>query len=57
MYSSLNLNKREAHMAENKKKLFNLMLTDEQREKLKKLAEKEGLTMTGYLIDYIRRSK
>jgi len=44
-------------MAENKKKLFNLMLTDEQREKLKKLAEKEGLTMTGYLIDYIRRSK
>tara|TARA_R110000764_G_scaffold132941_2_gene220845 strand:- start:1778 stop:1921 length:144 start_codon:yes stop_codon:yes gene_type:complete len=44
-------------MTENKKTLFNLMLTNEQKEKLKKLAKSEGLTMTGYLVDHIRRAK
>ena len=43
--------------SENKKTLFNLMLTSEQKEKLKKLAKKEGLTMTGYIVDHIRRSE
>ena len=44
-------------MSEDKKKLFNLKLTDEQKEKLRKLAKKEGLTMTGYIVDHIRRSE
>ena len=44
-------------MSEDKKKLFNLKLTDEQKEKLRKLAKKEGLTMTGYIVDHIRRAK
>ena len=44
-------------MSEDKKKLFNLKLTDEQKEKLRKLAKKEGLTMTGYIVDHIRRAE
>ena len=56
-YSSSNLNKKEAYMSEDKKKLFNLKLTDEQKEKLRKLAKKEGLTMTGYIVDHIRRTE
>jgi len=56
-YSSSNLNKKEACMSEDKKKLFNLKLTDEQKEKLRKLAKKEGLTMTGYIVDHIRRAE
>ena len=37
-----------------KKKPLQIYLTDEQKVKLKKLAAKEGLTMTGYIIDIIR---
>jgi len=44
-------------MTENKKKLFNLMLTDEQKKKLERLAKSEGLTMTGYIVDHIRRAE
>ena len=36
------------------KKPFQVYLTEEQKLKLKKLADKEGLTMTGYIIDIIR---
>ena len=64
-YDSTNLNRKEVFMkelysadtSENKKTLFNLMLTSEQKEKLKKLAKKEGLTMTGYIVDHIRRAE
>ena len=37
-----------------KKKPLQIYLTDEQKLKLKKLAAKEGLTMTGYIVDVIR---
>lgn len=40
-----------------KKSLLQLKLTDEQKEKLRKLAKKEGLTMTGYIIDHIRNTQ
>ena len=34
-------------------------MTDKQKIEylLKKLAKKEGLTMTGYIVDHIRRAK
>jgi uncharacterized protein (DUF1778 family) len=43
-------------MTSKKKSLLQLKLTDEQKEKLKKLAKKEGLTMTGYIVDHIRNA-
>lgn len=38
-----------------KKKPLQIYLTDEQKEKLKRIAGKEGLTMTGYIVDIIRK--
>lgn len=38
-----------------KKKPLQLYLTEEQKKKLKELAAKEGLTMTGYIVDIIRQ--
>jgi predicted DNA-binding protein len=39
------------------KKPLQVYLTDEQKKKLKQLADKEGLTMSGYIVDMIRRKK
>ena len=39
-----------------KKKPLQIYLTDEQKVILKRLAAKEGLTMTGYIVDIIRRA-
>ena len=44
-------------MTEQKKKPLQIYLTDKQKVKLKELATKEGLTMTGYIVDHIRRAK
>ena len=41
-------------MTEKKKKPLQIYLTDEQKLRLKELAKKEGLTMTGYIVDIIR---
>tara|TARA_R110000787_G_scaffold207765_1_gene317817 strand:+ start:808 stop:954 length:147 start_codon:yes stop_codon:yes gene_type:complete len=41
-------------VVELKKKPLQIYLTDEQKIKLKKIAAKEGLTMTGYIVDIIR---
>ena len=42
-------------MVNRKKKPLQIYLTDNQKAQLKELAAKEGLTMTGYVIDIIRR--
>ena len=51
----------EAEVMQIKKKdksLVQVYLTEEQKQQLKKLAAKEGMTMTGYVVDMIRqRSK
>ncbi len=39
------------------KKPVQFYLTEDQKKKLKELAAKEGLTMTGYIVDIIRRNK
>ena len=44
-------------MENKKKELLQLKLTKEQKEKLRALAAKEGLTMTGYIVDHIRSAK
>ncbi len=41
---------------ETKKKPLQIYLTDAQKATLKKLAAKEGLTMTGYIVDIIRNA-
>ena len=41
-------------MKKQTKKPLQIYLTEEQKAKLKQLAEKEGLTMTGYIVDIIR---
>lgn len=40
-----------------KKTPLQVYLTDEQKAKLKKLADKEGLTMSGYIVDILRKKK
>ncbi len=42
-------------MKKQKKTPLQIYLTDEQKEKLKQLAANEGMTMTGYIVDIIRR--
>lgn len=37
------------------KSILQVYLTPTQKEQLKKLASKEGMTMTGYIVDFIRR--
>ncbi len=37
------------------KAIVQVYLTPKQKEQLKKLAADEGLTMTGYVVDVIRR--
>lgn len=39
-----------------KKKPLQIYLTEEQKKQLKQLAAKQGLTMTGYVIDIIRQN-
>ncbi len=46
-----------AYKMKQKKKPLQIYLTDEQKAKLKQLAAKEGLTMSGYIVDTIRRKK
>lgn len=38
------------------KSILQVYLTAEQKQQLKKLAAKEGLTMTGYVVDMIRQN-
>jgi uncharacterized protein (DUF1778 family) len=38
------------------KSLVQIYLTAKQKEQLKKLAAKEGMTMTGYVVDVIRQN-
>jgi len=42
-------------MNKEKKKPLQIYLTEKQKQDLKMLAAKEGLTMTGYIVDIIRR--
>lgn len=40
------------------KSILQIYLTEKQKQQLKQLAAKEGMTMTGYVVDMIRqRSK
>jgi len=49
------MDNKESSITEAKKKPLQIYLTDAQKAKLKKMASKEGLTMTGYIVDIIRR--
>ena len=42
-------------MKKSEKSIVQVYLTSKQKEQLKKLASSEGMTMTGYVVDFIRR--
>ena len=38
------------------KSVVQIYLTEKQKQQLKQLAAKEGMTMTGYVVDVIRQN-
>ena len=56
VYSSFQQFNNEVYMEKVKKKPLQIYLTDDQKKKLKQLAAKQGLTMTGYVVDMIRQN-
>ena len=56
VYSSGYWFNKEVFMEKVKKKPLQIYLTEEQKKQLKQLAAKQGLTMTGYVIDIIRQN-
>ena len=43
-------------MTKKEKSILQVYLTAEQKKQLRKLAAKEGMTMTGYVVDVIRQN-